>query len=67
MAVHLHYYGSVFALSADNDDALWRDIISSYFDQATATGPLTAWFDLLDGGHVSLRIAADTPLGITSS
>lgn len=62
----LHYYGSVFVLSDDNTDDVWRSIVQDYLDRATVDTPVGAWFDLRDGGHVSLWLRPDTPLAIVT-
>jgi hypothetical protein len=67
LATQLHYYGSVFDLSENNDDDMWRRIVSSYLDEARDSSTTVAvWFDLSGGGHVSLRLNADTPLAIVT-
>ena len=67
MTTYLHFYGSAFELSAETDDDVHRAIVQSNFDHVAKNGPATFWFDLADGGHLSLRLASDTPLAITTS
>lgn len=67
MTTHLHYYGSTFELSADVHDDIHREIVQSNFNHVAEHGPATFWFDLADGGHLSLRLHSDTPLAITTS
>lgn len=64
MTTKIHYYGSAFELTAEHDDATHRAIIQANFDHVKTNGPATFWFDLSNGGHVSLRLTADTPLAI---
>lgn len=66
MTTKIYYYGSTFELTPKVDDDTHREIIQSYFDHVEKQGPATFWFDLADGGHLSLHIATDTPLAITT-
>lgn len=65
MTTKLHFYGSVFELAATHDDGAWRAIVQDRFEIAEREGTtIAAWFDLASGGHVTIPIAADTPLAV---
>ena len=66
MTTKIYYYGSAFELTSEKDDELHRTVIQSYFDHVAKRGPATFWFDLAGGGHLSLHLAEDTPLAITT-
>lgn len=66
MTTKLYYYGSEFELTPDTEDNVHRAVISSYFDHVAEHGPATFWFDLADGRNLSLHLATDTPLAVTT-
>lgn len=66
MTTKIYYYGSAFELATKVDDDTHRAVIQSYFDHVEKHGPATFWFDLAGGGNLSLHLAKDTPLAITT-
>lgn len=64
MVTRIHYYGSVFELDHRTDDDGHRRIIQANLDHAAEHGPATFWFDLAEGGHVSLKFGPDTHFGV---